>query len=89
MTGKMRMLIILLVVGVVIIGVSVVFLSRGGNSSGELTIGITPAPGNIITNAKSESSEVVLQTVKSIKLPAISNIFRSIPVRSLMPVIMF
>jgi len=64
MTGKMRMLIILLVVGVVIIGVSVVFLSRGGNSSGELTIGITPAPGNIITNAKSESSEVVLQTVK-------------------------
>jgi len=41
MTGKMRMLIILLVVGIMIIGVSVVFLSRGGKSSGELTIGIT------------------------------------------------
>jgi hypothetical protein len=64
MNSKMRMLMILLAVGVVIIGVAAVFLSRGGKGSSELAIGVAPSPGNLIANAKSESSEVLLQTVK-------------------------
>jgi hypothetical protein len=61
--NKMKLLIGLLVVGIVLLGGGLVFLLRSPHQvATEVTL--TSSPGTYLTNAKDESSEVLLQAVQ-------------------------
>ena len=61
MTNKMKMLIGLLVLGIALLGVGVVFLTRAPQP---MKVKLTPAAGIYLYTAKSDSSKVLLKTVK-------------------------
>jgi len=67
MTNKMKMLIGLLVLGVALLSVGVVFLTRAPQ---QMKVTLTPAQGSYLLNSQSDSSEVILKTVKIEKVIA-------------------
>jgi hypothetical protein len=63
MTNKVKLLIGLLTLGMVLIGGGAWFISNPLHEK-ELEIAIMPAPGNFLSNANNESSEVLLKSIQ-------------------------
>ena len=64
MTGKMKLYLVLLVVGLAMIGGGVWFMFRPAPTdtvSSDLEITVTPGPGSYLTNSQNVSTEVLLK----------------------------